>query len=124
MDNMKVRLEQWDGIWLDANLATMAPGNSQAYGAIEDGALAVKDNRICWLGLRRDLPGEIPTDIPIYRCDGRWITPGLIDCHTHLVYGGDRGNSGHHGHRSRPLLPRPGDCSQDVRPCECRTRGA
>ncbi len=82
--------KQWGALWLDVNLATLAPIVPQSYGAIEDGALAVKDNRICWLGLRRDLPGETPTDIPIYRCDGRWITPGLIDCHTHLVYGGDR----------------------------------
>ena len=82
--------KQWGALWLDVNLATMAPTVPQSYGAIEDGALAVKDDRICWLGLRRDLPRETPTDIPIYRCDGRWVTPGLIDCHTHLVYGGDR----------------------------------
>jgi imidazolonepropionase len=82
--------KQWGALWLDVNLATMASIVPQTYGAIEDGALAVKDNRICWLGSRRDLPKETPTDIPIYRCDGRWITPGLIDCHTHLVYGGDR----------------------------------
>ncbi|MDH3670285.1 MAG: imidazolonepropionase [Gammaproteobacteria bacterium] len=81
---------QWGALWLDVNLATMASIVPQTYGAIEDGALAVKDDRICWLGSRRDLPKETPTDIPIYRCDGRWITPGLIDCHTHLVYGGDR----------------------------------
>jgi imidazolonepropionase len=82
--------KQWGALWLDVNLATMAPTVPQSYGAIEDGALAIKDDRICWLGLRRDLPRETPTDIPIYRCDGRWVTPGLIDCHTHLVYGGHR----------------------------------
>ncbi|MFQ5544495.1 MAG: imidazolonepropionase [Acidiferrobacterales bacterium] len=88
--NDELTPRQWDAIWLDANLATMAPSLSQAYGIIDDGALAIKDDRICWLGAQRDLPKETPPDIPIYRCDGRWITPGLIDCHTHLVYGGDR----------------------------------
>ncbi|MFQ5759706.1 MAG: imidazolonepropionase [Acidiferrobacterales bacterium] len=88
--NDELTPRQWDAIWLDANLATMAPSLSQDYGIIDDGALAIKDDRICWLGAQRDLPKETPPDIPIYRCDGRWITPGLIDCHTHLVYGGDR----------------------------------
>lgn len=88
--NGQSKAKQWDALWLEVNLATMAPVVAQGYGAIEDGALAVKDDRICWLGSQRDLPKETPSDIPIYRCNGRWITPGLIDCHTHLVYGGDR----------------------------------
>lgn len=52
--------------------------------------MAVKAGRICWLGSRRELPDKMLADISIHRCDGRLITPGLIDCHTHLVYGGDR----------------------------------
>ena len=79
----------WDAIWTHGHLATMAGG--APYGAIEDGALAVEAGRIAWLGPARDLPGR-PEALARGRHDleGRWVTPGLIDCHTHLVYGGDR----------------------------------
>ena len=80
----------WDTIWTDANLATMAPG-AKAYGAIERGAVAAKDGRIVWVGYAADLP-KFPDELAreVRRCDGAWITPGLVDCHTHLVFGGDR----------------------------------
>jgi imidazolonepropionase len=68
-------------------LATMADGG-EAYGAIEDGALLIRDGRIVWVGARPDLPEHEAAQTD--RLDGRWITPGLIDCHTHLVFGGDR----------------------------------
>jgi imidazolonepropionase len=76
-----------DRLITDCRLATMAQGGA-AYGAIEDGALLVRDGRIVWAGARADLPAHeaVETD----RLDGRWVTPGLVDCHTHLVFGGDR----------------------------------
>jgi imidazolonepropionase len=76
-----------DRLITDCRLATMAEGGA-AYGAIEDGALLVRDGRIVWAGARTDLPAHeaVETD----RLDGRWVTPGLVDCHTHLVFGGDR----------------------------------
>lgn len=80
----------WDTIWLNVNLATMR-ADDKPYGAIERGALAVKDGRIAWVGRADDLPGAPETlarDVRV--CDGAWITPGLVDCHTHLVFGGDR----------------------------------
>ncbi|MGQ0663150.1 MAG: imidazolonepropionase [Pseudomonadota bacterium] len=76
----------FDAVWLNANLATMAAGT--AYGAIRDGALGVKDGRIAWVGARSRLPKSGRG--VVHDARGRWITPGLIDCHTHLVYGGDR----------------------------------
>jgi len=81
----------WDTLWLDARLATMAPGSAQAYGAVEGGALAIKDGRIAWLGQRDELDG-VPEKLAkqVHWIEGRWITPGLIDCHTHLVHGGNR----------------------------------
>lgn len=80
----------WDKLWLDANLATMIPGGP-AYGAIPRGAVGVKDGRIAWIGYAADLPGDRDTLArEIRRCDMAWITPGLVDCHTHLVFGGDR----------------------------------
>ena len=71
----------------DCRLATMATGG-EPYGAIDDGALLIRDGHIVWAGARGDLPPHeaVETD----RLGGRWVTPGLVDCHTHLVFGGDR----------------------------------
>jgi imidazolonepropionase len=79
----------WDDIWINLNLATMETDGP--YGAIEDGALAVAEGRIAWLGRRADLP-EAPDALArvVHDGAGRWMTPGLVDCHTHIVYGGDR----------------------------------
>ena len=80
----------WESLWLDARLATMVPGNVP-YGAMEDGAIAVDRGRIAWIGRRADLPGPPETLAEeVWRCGKRWITPGLVDCHTHIVHGGDR----------------------------------
>lgn len=80
----------WDTLWTDANLATMREG-AGAYGAIPRGAVGVKDGRIAWVGFAADLP-KPPDELAreVRRCGDAWITPGLIDCHTHLVFGGDR----------------------------------
>lgn len=84
---------KWDAIWLNAHLATMDPSldGSDAYGSVRDAALAVTDGRIAWIGPRADLPSGWQADTE-YDCAGAWITPGLIDCHTHLVYAGNRAN--------------------------------
>ncbi|WP_210339784.1 imidazolonepropionase [Bosea sp. ASV33] len=58
------------------------------YGAIEDGVIAARDGRIVYAGPRSAAPSFQAAET--IDCAGRWITPGLIDCHTHLVYGGDR----------------------------------
>jgi imidazolonepropionase len=80
----------WDDLWTGAHLATMAAGEVP-YGAVEQGALAVQDGRIAWVGPAADLPGA-PESLArrLHDAAEAWITPGLIDCHTHLVYGGDR----------------------------------
>jgi imidazolonepropionase len=80
----------WDRLLLDARLATLRD-DLGAYGAIEHGALAWKDGLIAWAGPRSELPGE-PAALAtrVDSAQGRWITPGLVDCHTHLVFGGDR----------------------------------
>jgi imidazolonepropionase len=74
-----------DALWVNAHLATMAGG--EPYGAIRDGALAVTDGRISWVG-----PRSKWKDKAVHQHDARgaWITPGLVDCHTHLVYAGNR----------------------------------
>lgn len=84
---MADEIESWDGLWLNARLATMTEGGA-AYGAIDDGAIAVAGGRIAWVGPRRALPHE--TADAVHDAGGRWITPGLVDCHTHLVHAGNR----------------------------------
>ncbi|MGP0089111.1 MAG: imidazolonepropionase [Xanthobacteraceae bacterium] len=78
----------FDRIWLDARLATVAPG-TPGLGVIEDGAIASRDGRIAYVGPRAELPTGYAAAERI-GLDGRWITPGLIDCHTHLVHAGNR----------------------------------
>ncbi|HZT18876.1 MAG TPA: imidazolonepropionase, partial [Dongiaceae bacterium] len=80
----------WDDLWLNGRLATMTAGGAP-YGAIEDGAIAAQDGRIAWVGARGSLPGPI-TQIArrLHDLRGHWLTPGLIDCHTHLVFAGNR----------------------------------
>lgn len=69
----------------DARLATMA---GEGFGVVEDGVVAVAGGRIAWAGPRAEAPAVTARER--LRCDGRWITPGLVDCHTHLVFAGDR----------------------------------
>ena len=80
----------YDTLWINARLATMTPGGVP-YGAIADGALAARDGAIAWVGDRSALPGA-PERLAARVIDarGRLITPGLIDPHTHLIFGGDR----------------------------------
>ena len=59
------------------------------YDLIEDGALAISGDRIAWVGAARDLPEQF-SSAPRRDLGGRVVTPGLIDCHTHIVFGGDR----------------------------------
>jgi imidazolonepropionase len=80
-------MQRIDLLLIHCRAATMTAGGA-AYGAIEDAAIAVKDGRVLWIGPRADLPEVQP--ISTVKLDGRWVTPGLIDCHTHLVFGGDR----------------------------------
>lgn len=81
---------RWDVIYTRANVAAMTPGS--AYGALHDGAIAVADGRIAWIGPMASIPREHASGVEAHDVSGRWITPGLIDCHTHLVYAGNRAN--------------------------------
>ncbi|MDB5415574.1 MAG: imidazolonepropionase [Rubritepida sp.] len=74
----------FDHVWVNANLATM---RDDALGVIEDGAIAARDGRIAWVGPRAGLPAHSGA---VTDSKGAWILPGLIDCHTHLVFGGNR----------------------------------
>jgi imidazolonepropionase len=78
----------WDLLLTDANLATMRGGR---YATIERGAIGIAGGRIAWVGAAAALPGPVGSLAQTCESlDGRWVTPGLVDCHTHLVYGGNR----------------------------------
>jgi imidazolonepropionase len=78
----------WDRLLVDCNIATMDPARPGAFGAIENGAVGILDGRIVGVGRRTELAGYQARSVePL---GGAWVTPGLIDCHTHLVFGGNR----------------------------------
>lgn len=80
--------ERFDRIWHNAHLATMRADRSDL-GAIEDGVIAARGGRIIYAGAAAEFPADAGA-VERTDCEGRWITPGLVDCHTHLVYGGNR----------------------------------
>ena len=78
-------------LWTHCNIATLQADAAQPYGLMEDAALVVEGESIAWVGPRAELPVELKTRCSAqHDAGGALITPGLIDCHTHLVYGGDR----------------------------------
>jgi imidazolonepropionase len=81
---------RWEHLWVNAQLATMCPGQT-AYGMMEGAAVATSGDRITWIGSMASLPGD-PSQLAqhVVDCAGHLVTPGLIDCHTHLVHGGNR----------------------------------
>jgi imidazolonepropionase len=83
-------MAQWDSLWIDGHVATMASGTAP-YGTIRNGAVAVSAGRIAWVGPQRDLP-DAPDRCAgqVHSLGGAWLTPGLIDCHTHIVFAGNR----------------------------------
>jgi imidazolonepropionase len=74
---------RWDALFSNVRLATMVGG----YGELVDAAIAVKDGRIAWIGPHAQAPHQAAT---VHDCGGCWLTPGLIDCHTHIVHAGNR----------------------------------
>jgi imidazolonepropionase len=80
--------ERFDRIWQNARLATMRE-DLPDLGVIEHGLIAARDGRIVFAGAHSDFPSDADAAERI-DCAGRWITPGLVDCHTHLVFGGNR----------------------------------
>ena len=78
-------------VWLNCKATTLQPGASQPYGLIKDAALVVNGGLLQWVGSRSDLPADLlENGAQTHDALGALITPGLIDCHTHLVYGGNR----------------------------------
>jgi len=81
---------EWDRVWVNARIATMVAG-AAPYGNLTGAALAVRGDRIAWIGpAEQALSRARALDVPVEDCRGQWMLPGLIDCHTHLIYGGSR----------------------------------
>lgn len=78
----------WDRLLIDCNIATMDAEVEAPFGAIENGAIGILDGRIVRVGRRSELAGYRAREV--LALGGAWVTPGLIDCHTHLVFGGNR----------------------------------
>lgn len=78
----------WDRLLVDCNIATMDPAVPGAFGAIENGAVGIQDGRIVRVGRRTELAGYQARQVETLK--GAWVIPGLVDCHTHLVFGGNR----------------------------------
>ncbi len=78
-----------DRLWLDLRLVTLAAG-SHDMGLVEKAAVAVRDGLIVYAGPETEMPQHLRNGAQIEHCDGRWMTPGLIDCHSHIVHAGNR----------------------------------
>ena len=79
-----------DTLWVNANIATMTVSETP-YGLMENAAIAIHDGRILWLGSMSELPADYAQSCgSVHDCEGKLVTPGLVDCHTHLVHGGNR----------------------------------
>src|SRR3712207_1519280 len=78
----------WDRLLVDCNIATLeeAPGNP--LGILENGAVGIADGKVVRVGKRTELAGYRARKVDAL--GGAWVTPGLVDCHTHLVFGGTR----------------------------------
>ncbi len=82
--------DNYDEVWIDARLATLDDAVAAPYGGIEDAVLAVRDGLIAYAGPREGLDEAAAHGARVRSAEGRWITPALVDCHTHLVYAGER----------------------------------
>ncbi len=83
----------WERLLIGADAATMTECGGDPWGRIEDAAVGIAKGRIVWVGARRDLPAA-PAALAreVVDLGGGWLTPALVDCHTHLIFAGDRAN--------------------------------
>ena len=78
----------WDRLLIDCHVATMEPAPGDPLGVIRNGSIGIQDGKVVRVGKRTELAGfKAAEAVPL---GGAWVTPGLIDCHTHLVFGGNR----------------------------------
>ena len=78
----------WDRLLVDCNIATLEAAPAIRSASIDNGAIGIADGKIVRVGKRTELAGFRAKEV--VALGGAWVTPGLIDCHTHLVFGGNR----------------------------------
>ena len=78
----------WDCLLVDCRVATMVPSPGNPLGVVDNGAIGIADGKVVRVGKRTELAGYRAKDVTAL--GGAWVTPGLIDCHTHLIFGGTR----------------------------------
>src|SRR5919107_3294598 len=83
-----MRKRMWDRLLVDCNIATFVPAPGNPLGLIENGAIGIADGKVVRAGKRTELAGYRARQVDAL--DGAWVTPGLVDCHTHLLFGGTR----------------------------------
>ena len=105
----------WDRLLVDCNIATMDPAVAAPFGAIENGAIGIEGGRIVRVGRRTELAGYQARKVePL---GGAWVTPGLVDCHTHLVFAGNRAERiSSSGSKARPMRRSPAPAAASPRP--------
>jgi imidazolonepropionase len=81
----------WQTLYTNINLATMTDG-SKSYGTIKQAAIAISNGKIAWIGKANNIPSYNKHKVTVIDGKNQWMTPGLIDCHTHIIYGGNRAN--------------------------------
>ena len=85
----QVRTNDWEQVFTNADFITFDPQLDPGWGLIQQGALAVQSGKIAWLGESANLP-PIESSPEVIDLKGRLVSPGMVDCHTHLVFGGNR----------------------------------
>ena len=98
-------MTSFDHLIINANIATFSAHygfnlyensdtNNVPYGQLESAAIGIKDGKIAWIGAQEQITTHLPhyQDNQVTDANGKWLMPGLIDCHTHIVYGGNRSN--------------------------------
>ena len=78
----------WDRLLVDCRIATLEAAPGDPLGIVDNGAIGIADGKIVRVGKRTELAGFRAREV--VALGGAWVTPGLIDCHTHLVFGGNR----------------------------------
>lgn len=91
-ESANVEKMAFDLVLTNVNIATLDEQLDNEYGQIENAALGIANGKIVWCGKASDFPAFDSLQTPIINAKGKWITPSLIDCHTHIVFGGNRAN--------------------------------
>lgn len=85
----KIPADEGEILWLNAKAATLAP-SAEGLGILQDAALLQRDRKVAWVGRRSDFPSKVSGIRTVVDLQGRWITPAFVDCHTHIIHGGNR----------------------------------